>query len=40
MVIENQEAALTTLPTKVHEKLARNVKPEGESALNVFKSVL
>jgi len=26
-----------TLPTKVHEKLARNVRPEGEFGADVFK---
>jgi hypothetical protein len=37
MVIENQQPALITLPTNVHEKLARKVKPEGKLGTDVFK---
>ncbi len=40
MVIANQEAALITLPTNVHEKLARRVKPEGRLGTDVFKLVV
>jgi hypothetical protein len=37
MVIAHQAPAFTALPTKVHEKLARSVKPEDELAVRVFK---
>jgi hypothetical protein len=35
-----QEAALTALPTKVHEKLARKLKAEVELLGGVFKFVI
>lgn len=37
MVIPNQAAALIVLPTNVHEKLARKLKPEDKLGAGVFK---
>jgi hypothetical protein len=39
IVIVNHEAALMMLPTNVHEKFARKVKPPETSWPGVFKKV-
>jgi hypothetical protein len=40
IVIANQAPALTALPTNVHEKLARKLKPVGELGSDVFKRIV